>query len=112
MEFVGQGKWRSIDPKDSLTLDQMLSIADQIAHLHAYGLKASTVVRYERQTFQNKQLWEGRFEDVNIVAASAEEAEQVFGRLEGSLRQFCDGNPPFEHLSSLLISFQKTFLAR
>lgn len=39
MEFAGQGHCRPIELKTSLSEDQMLSVAEQIAHLHAFALK-------------------------------------------------------------------------
>lgn len=39
MEFSGQGHYRSIDMEHSLSLDQMLSVTEQIARLHAFALK-------------------------------------------------------------------------
>lgn len=41
MEFAGQGRSRSIPLNESLTLEQMFSVAEQIARLHAFALKVS-----------------------------------------------------------------------
>ncbi|KAI6190821.1 hypothetical protein M3Y97_00160000 [Aphelenchoides bicaudatus] len=77
MEFCGSGHHRPIDIAKSLNLEQVLSVVENIAHLHAFALK-------------NKSAWDGQFKSVNIVASTVKECDEVFGRLVGRLKTFCD----------------------
>jgi hypothetical protein len=91
MDFVGQGKCRSIPLDKSITLGQMLSVAEQIASLHAFALKVCIYNVSNKVDLKNKSSWEGQFKPMNIVATTPDECEEVFSRIVGMLRILCDG---------------------
>ncbi|KAI6192785.1 hypothetical protein M3Y99_01921700 [Aphelenchoides fujianensis] len=79
MDFAGDGNCRSLPLQDSLTVEQVLSIAEQIARFHAHAWK-------------RRADWEAdaRFNPVNIVAQDEEMAREVFQRIHGRLRKYTD----------------------
>ncbi|KAI6223478.1 hypothetical protein M3Y95_00894400 [Aphelenchoides besseyi] len=82
MDFAGNRSCRTVPIEQSLSVEQVIAIADQIARLHAHVLLDS-----------NKWDEDKRFEPVNIVASDEGMGNEVFGRLHGRLRKYTDGLP-------------------
>ncbi|KAI6206254.1 hypothetical protein M3Y94_00887400 [Aphelenchoides besseyi] len=79
MDFAGNRSCRTVPIEQSLSVEQVIAIADQIARLHAHVLLDS-----------NKWDEDKRFEPVNIVASDEGMGNEVFGRLHGRLRKYTD----------------------
>ncbi|KAI6181810.1 hypothetical protein M3Y98_00869100 [Aphelenchoides besseyi] len=82
MDFAGNRSCRTVPIEQSLSVEQMMEIADQVARLHAYVLLSP--IKWDEDK---------RFESVNIVASDEEMGNEVFERLLGRLRKYTDGLP-------------------